>query len=72
MQNILRITTFALFAALCAPATGQVFNTTRSPQGDKEWPVVKEGVMHVQAGGGVDQKNAGGQRRWLEQGDEGL
>jgi len=44
MQNILRITTFALFAALCASATGQVFNTTRSPQGDKEWPVVKEGI----------------------------
>ena len=44
MKNMLRITTFALFAALYVPAAAQVFNTTRSPQGDKEWPVVKEGI----------------------------
>ena len=44
MKNSLRCMVFALLAALGTAAAAQVFNTTRSPQGDKEWPVVKEGV----------------------------
>ena len=44
MKNSLRFMVFALLAALGTAAAAQVFNTTRSPQGDKEWPVVKEGV----------------------------
>ena len=44
MKHGIRFALFALLAALGTQAAAQVFNTTRSPQGDKEWPVVKEGI----------------------------
>jgi glyoxylase-like metal-dependent hydrolase (beta-lactamase superfamily II) len=44
MKNSFRLAVIALLVALCTHAAAQVFNTTRSPQGDKEWPVVKEGI----------------------------
>ncbi len=44
MNHMLRLAIFALLAALGTTAAAQVFNTTRSPKGDKEWPVVKEGI----------------------------
>jgi len=44
MKHGIRFALFALLAALGTHAAAQVFNTTRSPQGDKEWPVVKEGI----------------------------
>ena len=44
MQQMLKLAVFTLLVTLVTTATAQVFNTTRSPKGDKEWPVVKEGV----------------------------
>ena len=44
MKHSIRFALFALLATLGTLAAAQVFNTTRSPQGDKEWPVVKEGI----------------------------
>ena len=44
MKQMLKLAVFTLLVMLVTTATAQVFNTTRSPKGDKEWPVVKEGV----------------------------
>ena len=44
MTSRLRLVVFAILAAASTLAAAQVFLTTRSPKGDKEWPVVKEGT----------------------------
>lgn len=44
MKSKLRLVVFVILAAASALAAAQVFLTTRSPKGDKEWPVVKEGT----------------------------
>ncbi len=44
MRSRLRYAVIVLLAAVSATAAAQVFNTTRPPKGDKEWPVVKEGT----------------------------